>query len=82
MLRIRDILVRIRISFFAYYFLEVHLHHVSKLQIHKEVTNSRNQGFSFVILLDDRRILIPGQRSQIREAQKHTDPDPQHCVSG
>jgi hypothetical protein len=49
MLRIRDIMVRLRIrisdlqiripsKFFAYYFLKVHIHHVSKIKNHKKVT--------------------------------------------
>jgi hypothetical protein len=33
--------------FSAFYFLKVHLHHFSKVKIHKEVKNGRNQGFSY-----------------------------------
>jgi hypothetical protein len=68
----------------AYYFLKVHLHHFAKIKMHKDVKNSRNQGF-LTILLDNRRtrISISDERIMIRiqEAQKHTDPtdpDPQH----
>ncbi len=35
------------LSFSAYHFLRVYLHHFSKIKSHKEVTNSRNQGFSY-----------------------------------
>jgi hypothetical protein len=38
-------------SFSAYYLLKVHLHHFSKIKCHKEVTNSRNQGFSYYFCL-------------------------------
>ncbi len=34
-------------SFSAFYFLKVHLHNFSKIKSHKEVKNSRNQGFSY-----------------------------------
>ena len=33
--------------FSAYYFLKVHLHHISKIKSQKESQNSRNQGFSY-----------------------------------
>jgi hypothetical protein len=36
--------------------------------------NSRNRGFFLLFLLDDRGI-------RIREAQKHVDPDPEHCLT-
>jgi hypothetical protein len=29
----------------AYYFLKVHLHHVSKIKSQKKLQNSKNQGF-------------------------------------
>ena len=84
-LRIRDILVRIRIrgsvplksdqvirllillfssvtfqtatrniflqNIFAHYFLEVHLHHFSEINVIKKSQNRRNQGFSFYFCL-------------------------------
>jgi hypothetical protein len=52
MFRIRDILVPYR--FYAYSFLKVHLHHSSKTKSHKDVTKSRNQGFSsfFCLLME------------------------------
>jgi hypothetical protein len=61
-------------KFSAYYFLKVLLHHF--LKVKKKSQNSRNQGFSYYFLLNDRRIRI-----RIQEAQKHVDPadpDPQH----
>ncbi len=33
--------------FSAYYFLKLHLHHLSKIKSQKETQNSRNQGFSY-----------------------------------
>ncbi len=33
--------------FSAYYFLKVHLHHISKIKSQKESPNSRNQGFFY-----------------------------------
>ncbi len=33
--------------FVAYYFLKLHLHHLSKIKSQKESLNSRNQGFSY-----------------------------------
>jgi hypothetical protein len=33
--------------FSAYYFLKVHLHHISKIKSGKESQNSMNQGFSY-----------------------------------
>ncbi len=60
--------------FSAYYSLKLHLLHFSKIKSHKEVKNSWTQArFFFLILLGDRWIRI-----RIQEAQKHTDPDPQH----
>jgi len=44
-LRIHDI------SFSAYYFFKVHLHHFSKIKSHKEVTKSRNKVFSYYFCL-------------------------------
>ncbi len=41
-------------SFFAYFFLKVHLHHSSKIKSYKEVTkwkNTRNQGFLLFCLM-------------------------------
>ena len=35
------------LSFPAYYFLKVHLHHFSKIKSQKKSQNSRNQGFSY-----------------------------------
>jgi hypothetical protein len=37
--------------FSAYYFLEVHLHHFSKIKSKKESQNRRNQGFSYYFYL-------------------------------
>ncbi len=38
-------------SFFAYYFLKVHLRHFSKIKSPKKSLNCRNQGFSFYFCL-------------------------------
>ncbi len=47
---------------FAYYFLKVRLHQFS--QIKKQSQNSRNQGFSYIVLLDGRtRIRIRTKQS-------------------
>jgi hypothetical protein len=45
---------------YAYSFLKLtlHLHHSSKIKSHREVTNSRNKGFSSFFLLVRGRILI------------------------
>jgi hypothetical protein len=43
--RIRDILIRI-LSFYAYSFFMVHLHHSSKKKVIKKSQKWRNQGFS------------------------------------
>jgi hypothetical protein len=66
MLWIRDILVWIRIrgsvpltngsgsgSYYssAYYFMKVHLHHLSNIKSHKKTQNSRNHGFSYYFCL-------------------------------
>ncbi len=49
------------------------LHHFSKIKSHKEVTNSRNQGFSYYFCLI---IRIRTQRIRIQEAHEHVDPIP------
>jgi hypothetical protein len=60
------------------YFLKVHLHHFLKIKVIKKSQNSRNQGFSYYLLLDDRRILIriwirtSDQQIRSREAENHT----------
>jgi hypothetical protein len=63
-------------SLSVYYFLKVHLHHLSKIKSPKEVTKQWESRFFLQFLLIDRRIRI-----RVHEAQKHTDPtdpDPQH----
>jgi hypothetical protein len=50
-------------SFSAYYFLEVLLHHFSKVKSQKEVTKQWKSRFFLLFLLNDRRIQI---RSRIR----------------
>ena len=82
-------------TFFAYYFLKLHLHHFSKIKSNKEVTRQQELSFSYnfsliiarkelgfclLFLLEYRRI-----RRLIQEAQKNTDPadpdmDPQRCL--
>jgi hypothetical protein len=65
-------------SFSAYYYLKVNLHHFSKIKSPKEVTCSRNQGFSYYICLTTERSRsgsIPLNNGYgIREAQKHVVP--------
>ncbi len=70
-------------SFFAYFFLEVHLRHFSKIKKSKRSHKTLGIKFFLLFLLDDRRI-----RSQIwiriREAQRHVDPvdpDPEHWLT-
>ncbi len=51
-LRIRDILLRIRIqSFFAFYFWKLHLYHFSEIKSHKKSQNSRTQSTSYYFCL-------------------------------
>jgi hypothetical protein len=52
-------------SFFAYYFLKVHLHNFSEIKSHKEVTKQKESRFFLLFLLDDSRIQI---RSRIRSS--------------
>ncbi len=78
---------------FAYYFLKLHLHHFSKIKIHKEVTKQQDLRVFLLFFLDNRwirsrrriqiriRIWYYWIRIRFQEAQKHTDPtdpDPQH----
>jgi hypothetical protein len=71
-------------SFYAFSFLKVHPHNYSMIKSHKEVTNSKYQGFFhfFVLLVDGRiRIRINTDWMRIQEVQKNTDPsdpDPKH----
>jgi hypothetical protein len=46
-------------SFSAYYFLNVHLNHFSKIKSHKEVTKSRNQGFPYFCLMIEESGSVP-----------------------
>jgi hypothetical protein len=71
-------------SFFAYYFMKVHVHHFhSKIKSQKKPQSSRNQGFSyFFCLAIEGSGSIPLIRIRIQKAKKHVDPvDPylQHC---
>jgi hypothetical protein len=60
----------------TYYFLKLHLNQSKKIKVKKKSQN--------IFLVDgsgrdpDPYKLL-GIWTQIREAQKHTDPDPQHC---
>jgi hypothetical protein len=55
------------LSFPAYYFLKVLLHHFSKIKSQKEVSKQQKSRFSLLYLLNDRRIRIRIQsRIQIR----------------
>jgi len=46
------------LSFSAYYFLKVHLHHFSKIKNHKEATKQKEASLFLLFLLDDSRIRI------------------------
>jgi hypothetical protein len=52
-------------------FLKVHLHIFSKIKGHKEVRKQQKSRFFYNFLLVDGRI---------QEAQKHTDPHPEHYM--
>ncbi len=69
-------------SFFAYYFLKVHLHHFSKIKSPKEVTNSRNQGFTyyFCLLIEESGSIPLTNGSGSGKPKKHVDPDPEHWI--
>jgi hypothetical protein len=62
-------------SFFAYYFLKVHLHHFLR-KSQKEVTIQNDQGFLTIFARWRIRIHNADQwiRIRIQEAQKHVDP--------
>jgi hypothetical protein len=66
--------INLKKVFFAYYFLKVHLHRFSK-----EVTKE-------YLVLGIKVWMIEGlyyrirSRIRIREAQKHVDPDSEHCL--
>ncbi len=72
--------------FSAHYFLNVHLHHSSKIKSQKDVTKQEELRFFLLFLLDDRirsRTISPTNGSGSRRTQKHTnptDPDPQQMV--
>ena len=60
------------------------------MKSHKEVTKQRNQGFSYYFCLmieasgsgsESESESVPRTGGWIREAQKPTDPDPQHCLN-
>ncbi len=53
----------------------VHLHRSSRIKSHKEVTKQKKTRFFSLYLLDDSSIR---SRMWIQDAQKHTNPDPQH----
>ncbi len=46
------------LSFFAYYFLKLHLLDFSKTKSHKDATKQKESRFSNLFLLDKRRIRI------------------------
>jgi hypothetical protein len=80
----KNIFVLYTLSFYAYSFLNAHLHHSSKIKSHRKSQNSRNHGFSLFfsgwwrILI---RIRTNKLRIRIQKAQKHTsptDPDQEH----
>ncbi len=59
-------------NFAAYYFLKVHLHHLSKIKSQKESQNSRNQGFSYYFCM-----MIEGSGSRAGSGSIHLT-----CESG
>jgi hypothetical protein len=68
------------LSFFAYDFLKLHLHHFSNIKGQKEVTKQEEWRFSYYFCLMIER---SGARAvpylvwiRIREAQRHSDPIP------
>ncbi len=61
-------------SFFADYFLKLHLHHFSKIKSHKEVTKQQESRFFLLFLFDYRRIRILLPMDPDPGAQKLTDP--------
>jgi hypothetical protein len=76
-------------SFFAFYFMKVHLHHFSNIKSHTEVTEQWESMFfyyfclmiegsgsvSYLVLMD------PDPGGPKTYGSCPTDPDPQHCVT-
>ncbi len=91
-LRIRDSLVRIQIR--GLFFLKLHLHHLKKIKSHKEV-KKLYIGMDFFLTIFawiEGSRSVPrtngsgsrrpkNLRIRIQEAQKHANPDPQHCLT-
>jgi hypothetical protein len=65
-------------SFYAYYFLKLHLRNFSKIKSPKDVTKQQESRFFFLFLLYDRRIRIRSSDLQIRiqEAFRRQIPEP------
>ncbi len=73
------------VSFFTYYFLKVHVHHVSNIKVIKKSQNSRNQCFSYYFCLMIEGSGFGSISLNISEAHKHMDPmdpDLQHWLTG
>ncbi len=72
-------------SFFAFYFLRLHLHHFSKIKSHKGSHKTKNQGFSyyFCLIVEGSGSLTRTNESGTRTngsgsggPKKHPAPDP------
>ncbi len=90
------LITNLKKSFSAYYFLKVHLHHFSKINVKKTSQNTRNQGFSYYLclMIEESGSVsglgsIPltnwsGSKSRRPKNTDPTDPDsgpdPQHCM--
>jgi hypothetical protein len=67
------------LSFFAYYFLKIHLHHSSQIKSQKSIFKTvKNQGFSYNFCLmmggsgaESESVGTSDKRIRVREAQKH-----------
>jgi hypothetical protein len=55
-----------------HYFLNLHLNHSLQIKSHNEVTKQQKSRVFFIFLLEG--------RIRIRETNKLTNPDPEHCV--
>jgi hypothetical protein len=65
-------------NFSAYYFLKVHLHQFSKIKSHKEVTKSKNRGFSYYFcFMVEGSGFVPQTNGSGSRSLKNTGPDPQ-----
>ncbi len=74
------------LSFVTYYFLTMHLYKFSKIKVKKKSQNCRNHKalayYFFLMIEGSGSVPRTNGSGSIQEAQKHTDPDPQHCFRG